>query len=442
MEELRELVRVAEGCNVDLVFTLSPGLDFVYSSRRDARFLLAKLQVFTGLGCKWVGLFLDDIVPDLNHDADKKAFSSLGEAHVCLLNHVHDELGKGDSIRFAFCPTYYANNYLGKRVAENEYLQEIGDDLDPRIDVLWTGSHVVSTRITLDDVVAYEKVVKRKPFLWDNYPVNDYYRSGDAAHDRPRLNIGPFSGRSPKIIEHLAGYVSNPMNESEASKIPLLTLSDYLDHPFTYSPKRSFERAFRNLFSGETCCAELKLLAECSRASPLLPREAEELRELVRELIESFGRPDDSSWAGSSAALESRLKAYAALKGRLFLSLHNRKFLSESEPVVGKVQKLASLGLSCLELAERARERPRNQNEVNRLKQKVRTEMEHVRKDRTQALGEIVFEESLSEMGLPRVHTESPVNELCRWSSRIARLGHHVLLFGAPHKTGLASNKT
>jgi hyaluronoglucosaminidase len=422
-ESLRELIGVARRCFVDFVFTVSPGLDLIYSSEGDRRLLLTKLRMFTDLGCGCVGLFFDDISLDLSHDEDKKAFSSLGKAHVFLLNSIQDELSKSGGTRLIFCPTCYASNYLGMTVSENEYLMEIGEGLDSKILVLWTGRRVVSITITAEDVLAYEKVVRRKPFLWDNYPVNDYYRSGDASHDRPRLNMGPFTGRSPKIIGHLAGYVSNPMNEPEASKIPLLTLSSYLNSPSRYLPDASFQRAIENLFSGEERYNELKLLVESSRASPLDLREAEQLRELVRELMTSSRGPDDLKWASTSTVLESRLKAYAGLREMLLGSVRNRRFLSEFEPVIGKVQKLATLGLSCLKLAQRVRESPRHENEVARLKEEARRKMEQVRKDRTQALGEVVFDDSLSEIGLPRAQKESPIAELFSWSLKIAEEG-------------------
>ena len=170
----------------------------------------------------------DDIPTELAHDQDKKAFSCLARAHAFVLNSVKDTLQKNGKIRISFCPTYYANDYLGKKVESNEYLKEIGLELDPSIDLLWTGKFVVSPTITVEDAQNFSKVVKRKPLLWDNYPVNDYFRSEKGSG--LRLNVGPFSGRSPELPNYISGYVANPMNEIEASKIPLLTLAHYLHH--------------------------------------------------------------------------------------------------------------------------------------------------------------------------------------------------------------------
>ena len=284
---------------------------------------------------------------------------------------------------------------------------------------------MVSVRIAEEDVREFEEVIGRKPFLWDNYPVNDYYRIG-AKWDRPRLNMGPFMGREPAIIRHLAGYFSNPMNEPEASKIPLLTLSDYLDNPSGYSPERSFERAVGRYFSNEKSRQEIRLMIECSRSSPLESDEVQGLADLVRRWTAS---EDGSVEKELSMELESSLKVYFGL-GRKLTNVENRKFLSEFEPVLDKVHVLAGLGLSCLRLAQLRRSGSLSKKKARMLETRIRKEMKQVRANRTQALGEVAFvlhkrahEEadkcSISELGLPLVERESPVIELY---SRVMRV--------------------
>ena len=429
LARLRGLIQAAKRFSVDFVFTLSPGLDIVYSSKRERRLLLDKFRAVTDLGCRWIGILLDDVNTELANADDRSSFTSFGGAHVSLLNEVLDELGDGGKTRLVFCPTYYANEYLGKSVAENEYLQEIGEGLDPLIEVFWTGRHVVSTTITERDVIAYEAAVKRKPFLWDNYPVNDYYRSGFSGFCRPRLNMGPFCGRDPGILKHLAGYVANPMNESEASKVPLLTLSNYLDEPANYSPDKAFRRAIKKLFPKEANRDAIEVLVECARANPLDQCEVKDLAKLVKGVIEST---DDSTLASSSAVLAAKLRSYLGLRKRLSDSVRNQRLISDFKPVLAKVEKLATLGLGCLELVEKTREGS-PLNEVSGLRQKAQEEMVIVREDKVQALGEVAFELETSQdgtgqagvdplwgMGLPQIQKESPVVELYYWSQKIS----------------------
>jgi len=418
LEKLRELIAAASQSSVDFVFTLSPGLNLCYSSAGDRQILWDRLRSVVGLGCDWVGVLLDDIPTKLARARDRKAFSSLGEAHVALLNSTLDELEKSGNIRLLCCPTYYANEYLGEKASENKYLEQIGEGLDPRIDVFWSGRHVVSVRIAEEDVREFEEVIERKPLLWDNYPVNDYYRTG-AKWDRPRLNMGPFMGREPDIIRHLAGYFSNPMNEPEASKIPLLTLSDYLDDPFGYSPEQSFERVVGRFLSNEKSRQEIRLMIECSKANPLDSGEVQGLADLVRRW--SAGE-DGSAGKELSKELESRLEVYFGLRRKL-TNVENRKFLSEFEPVLDKVHVLAGLGLSCLRLAQQRRSGSLSKKEARMLETRIRKEMKQVRVNRTQALGEVAFvlrrrahgeadKCSASELGLPLAERESPVIEL------------------------------
>jgi len=411
-ERLRALMRAACRSSVDFVFAVSPGLDIEYSSRTDRRILLGRLRDVTGMQCGWVGIFLDDIEPKLVHPTDRHGFRNLGEAHVALINDVYDELVK-DGTRLMFCPTYYANDYLGKTALENEYLKEIGEGLAAGVDVLWTGRKVVSTEISEKDVGEFSRAIRRKPFLWDNYPVNDYYG------DRPRLNLGPFEGRAPGILPLLSGYVSNPMNQPEASKIPLLTLSDYLRDPFGYSPQKSLARAARRVFSG-TQHRVGELLLDCTRAGPFDRNEAAELRLVALELMGIFEDPRGGErWKDASSTFESRLGALLDLERELRVG-KNEDLLSELEPVVTKVKELARLGIVCLRLVRALRDGQRIP--ARRLRIDAIRMARSVKANPVQALGEVVFNDAAVEIGLPPTQMESPLLEFCWWSLKASKV--------------------
>jgi hyaluronoglucosaminidase len=406
-ERLDELMQAAARFSVDFVFALSPGPDIIYASLTDQRLLLGKLRSLTERGCRWVGVFLDDVEPRLVNASDRRRFRGFGEAHVSLLNGVFDELAK-EGIRLMFCPTYYANDYLGEKPSENEYLGEIRTGLASGVDVLWTGRKVVSIRITGEDVREFSRAIRRKPFLWDNYPVNDYYG------DRPRLNIGAFEGRSPEILPLLAGYVSNPMNQPEASKIPLLTLRDYLGNPHTYAPERSLDRAARRIFGGKSPYDDVRLLVDCTRAGPLDQKEAEVLRVTTRGLVigKKNSRPEE--WRALSRVLASKLHALADLRGDMVGRRRNEDLLSELEPVMAKVDELAGLGDVCLRLVGAVAKG--QTNSAKKLGIEANRMLRDVMANRVQALGEVVFDTAAADIGLPPVRTESPLIEFCRWS--------------------------
>lgn len=413
MKKLEELMEAAKQSEVEFVLAVSPGLDIVYSSMEDQRILLEKLRA-ASTDSSWVGIFLDDIGPRLTHASDKSRFRSLGKAHLFLLNDMYDELAK-DGTRLMFCPTYYANEYLGKKAPTNEYLQELGDGLEKEVDVLWTGRSVVATEITEGDVEEFARVIRRKPFLWDNYPVNDYYHSTKPGHDRPRLNIGPFEGRSPGILHKLAGYVSNPATEPEASKIPLLTLHDYLNDPSTYKPRKSFVYATWRIFSGSPPYGDVNLLMDCLKANPFDMNEAETLRTLTRELMESFVQPN-KTWRILSTKFAGRLNDFIGLKELMLERKRNAKLLTEFGPFFKKIEELAALGLVCLNLSRARREDGKDLKSIRKLKAEARRRLAKAKANRVQGLGEVVFDSSLSDLGLRPVRMKSPLIEFCEWS--------------------------
>ncbi len=210
---------------VEPVFALSPGLDIDYSSQTDLGLLLRKYGLFMDLGVESIALFLDDIPPVVRG----KGFKSLAEAQAKLVNHVYKELSPKNMI---FCPTYY-------RGIVGDYMSELGRLLDPEIHVMWTGMYVCSTSITREDIEKTTRVLGRKPFIWDNYPVNDYF----TCRGITRLHVGPIINRAKELAKIVSGYVANPANQVEASKIPLYTIAKMVNEGASYDPQKALKEA-------------------------------------------------------------------------------------------------------------------------------------------------------------------------------------------------------
>jgi hypothetical protein len=145
---------------------------------------------------------------------------------------------------FLVCPTYYSFDPLLERVfgAQPEgYLAELGRLLDPRIDIFWTGPQVCSRRYPEDHLTEVAALLRRKPFLWDNYPVND------SAAMAPFLHLGPFRDRPAALQDLIAGHAVNLMNQAWLSRIPLRTLADSYAEGADYDPEASFAAACRGV---------------------------------------------------------------------------------------------------------------------------------------------------------------------------------------------------
>ena len=80
---------------------------------------------------------------------DHESFSSLADAHVSVSNKVFDHLGRPP---FLLCPTEYCASRADPNVKKSDYLRTLGRALDKEIRVFWTGSKVVSEKITVEEI--------------------------------------------------------------------------------------------------------------------------------------------------------------------------------------------------------------------------------------------------------------------------------------------------
>ncbi len=234
--QLGALARAARDNFVNFCFAISPGLSMTYSSERDFADLTAKLDSVASEGVSCFALFLDDVPQDLQNPADKAKFKTLGAAHVYLINKLYQNLTtKSPQYRLVVTPTVYTGEW-GSR----DYAMALGAGVDPHVDLVWTGPQVVSPTITVADAQFWGALLRRKPLLWDNYPVNDGIRW--------RLLLGPLRGRDAKLSEAVAGLFANPMIQPHASMIPLATVAYYLWNSPTYDPERALKYAVEDQY--------------------------------------------------------------------------------------------------------------------------------------------------------------------------------------------------
>ncbi len=220
-------------------------LDFG-AAEKDA--LAMKIRQLNDAGCDLLAVLFDDMKGDV---------PDLARTQAEILDVIQQKTTAGQIV---FCPTYYSDDPVLERVFGTMppgYLEDIGQMLDPAIDIFWTGPKVVSTEYPADHLSAVAEKLNRKPFLWDNYPVNDSERMS------PHLHMRPFTGRPHGLRDLLAGHAANPMNQPWLSRLPLQTLSESYHLGDQYDPAQAFERAARaqcGAASAEALCADLPLL--------------------------------------------------------------------------------------------------------------------------------------------------------------------------------------
>jgi hyaluronoglucosaminidase len=156
---------------------------------------------------------------------------------------IADITGWSSAKAFVACPTYYSDDPVLERVfgqAPPAYLENFGRNLDPAIDVFWTGEKICSAGYSDAHLLGVADRLGRKPFLWDNNIAND--SKARCSH----LYLDPKSmgwSLDPRLI---AGIAINPMNQPGLSRIALANYASLLRRG-TSLGETSFESHLRSI---------------------------------------------------------------------------------------------------------------------------------------------------------------------------------------------------
>ena len=227
-EQLRALARCCTENGVRFGVGLSP-FEIYRDFGGEAQAALArKLAFLDEVGVQYLGILFDDMRGDLPDLADNQA------------RIIHWIAERTRASRIIVCPTYYSDDPVldsgfGQRPAG--YVERFGAALDPAIDIFWTGEEVCSREYSPGHLARVAEQLGRKPFLWDNYPVNDGPRMS------PYLHIRAFTGRPASIGPHLAAHAVNPALQPILSRIPALTLAESYRLGDDYQYGHAFRRA-------------------------------------------------------------------------------------------------------------------------------------------------------------------------------------------------------
>nr|WP_254901191.1 beta-N-acetylglucosaminidase domain-containing protein [Tuberibacillus sp. Marseille-P3662] len=331
--QLEELVQKAKDNHVNFTFALSPGNTVCYSGDQDFKLLMDKMQAVWDLGVRSYAIFLDDISYDFHCDQDKAKFGDKSNptaaAQAYLLNRFNKafiQTHEGAE-RLITVPTGYAGN--DSTAYREQFAKSVNDDTI----VMWTGPAVVPEKVTSEGAEKVANIFQHDLLLWDNYPVNDY--------DRNRLFLGPLVKRDQDLADHgVMGLTSNPMNEAEASKIPLYTIADYAWNPNNYDPQASWERSLQS-FGGDAAEA-LKAFAENAYSSPINDKESLTLT----PLIENFNQALETKEADQAAEkLIAEFKYLQTVPERLRNKMENKPFLEEIDPYLKKLDLYSQAGV-------------------------------------------------------------------------------------------------
>lgn len=328
-EQLKELVECARRNEVLFYWAIHPGKDIRWNTE-DRDLLMEKFESMYRLGIRAFAVFFDDISGE----------GTSAEKQVELLNDIYHNFVKvkGDVAPLLMCPTEY--NRLWTKL-EGGYLATLGGKLHPDIGILWTGDKVVAC-IDKPTMQFVNPLLKRKAFIWWNFPVSDYVRD--------RLLLGAVYGNGTDIDDDISAFISNPMEHAEASKIALFSIADYAWNMDAYKSDASWRRAVRYLMPGHA--AALQVFASHNsdlggNEHDFRREESEQIRPALERLLDAYCREGKREVAAASAVTEEceRMIASADL---LLASDENPALIKEISPWLMQFKLLGEFGREVL----------------------------------------------------------------------------------------------
>lgn len=308
--ELGELVRQADQAGVQFIYALSPGLDSHFTGperEADLQAAEAKLESMYALGVRRFAVFFDDIK---NKDAaGQTAFINDLSRSLCTRH--------SDVQPFLTVPVEYYYADMQQDGVAKPYTQVFAAQLQPDIQVLYTGNGVVVPALTQQDLQRAETLYGRRLGIWWNYPVTDYLPA--------KLALGPIGNLPQRDVDAI---FFNPMQYPELSKIALATGAAYAQAPERYVPEQAWHEAIAaqygalsedmTLFAGATQHME-------NAWAKVGPQDDRELQRAIAQW--------QAAWPqGDEAAEQSRLALDAQLQRRMTACEHLQRALPQTNP--------------------------------------------------------------------------------------------------------------
>jgi hypothetical protein len=209
----QQIKRLADQCRVAGVrfgIGLSPTKLHADFSDDAKRIFAQKLAALDALNIDFLALLFDDMRGDIPNLARRQ------------IEIVDWTAQRTKAKQLLMCPSYYTDDpvldrFFGKR--PDGYLETLGRGLDQVVQVFWTGEEVCSREFSLAHIDRVTTQLRRRPFLWDNYPVNDGERMSQFLHVRA------FTGRPGALRDYVAGHGINPALQPTLTRVPAISLA-------------------------------------------------------------------------------------------------------------------------------------------------------------------------------------------------------------------------
>ncbi|MFS0749890.1 beta-N-acetylglucosaminidase domain-containing protein [Oceanobacillus sp. 1P07AA] len=331
LEEIGELAEVGRESKTQFVWTISPLGEVAEIAREEGEEaamalldentekMLTKFDQLYDVGVRQFGVLGDDV-------------GSLPLDYVAeLMNSVSEWAEqKGDVRDTLYTPAAYNSAWAWDG---GEELNRLEEAFDENIHILWTGENTVAPveQYTIDRFKHRDNngVVRRDPLFWLNWPVNDI--------DMTRVFLGKGDMLEPGI-ENLAGVVTNPMQEAQASKVAIFAVADYAWNTESFDAPTSWEDSMKYIEPDATDAFHT-LTQHMAHAEPQNGLEANESEHIKHLLEETLSRIDNDQPLGDVAPeLLDELSLIAAAGDEFLGESKNEALKEELEPFVHSLQ--------------------------------------------------------------------------------------------------------
>jgi hyaluronoglucosaminidase len=332
-KQIEELVQEAQKNEIYFTWAIHPGLDIQWN-KADSLAILNKLELMYGLGVRSFAVFFDDI----------SGIGTKAEKQAELLNYIQKQFieKKKDVLPLIMCPTEY--NKAWSDPNPNTYLDILGDKLHPAIQIMWTGDRVIDD-VSKADLDWINKRIKRKAYIWWNFPVTDYVRD--------HLLMGAAYGLDTTIKSDLSGFVSNPMERAEASKLSLFSVALYTWNLKNYEPNAAWHAASKYIMPDAPEAFQF-FNEHNSDLGPNGHRYRREESVLIKPTIDAFltASKNDNYPTDLVVKIRTEFEQIIPVAEELRQKSHNINLIKEIDPWLTQFNLLGKAGLETMNILE------------------------------------------------------------------------------------------
>ncbi len=317
LAKIKELADLASKKNIEFTWAIHPGQNPFDFDKYDEEIgkIFAKYESLARAGVKSFGLCMDDI--------DKKIAYEKRFDHMKLIKDLADFVYSKTGENLYFVHPWYNDDWIDEEGYQYEkLLKDIGN-----INIMWTGDQVVCP-ISHKSNEEFTKRNNKKPYIWFNWPVNDY---------RPdQIFMEVFEFFDSKEINY-DGFYLNPMNEAETSKISIYQAAKFLENPEKYQAEKAFKEALK--YIEVACFEDLEIIAPSFYGSLVYERTKDNK---LREDLEIKAAFDEKNTEKLKKLLEEKIKAIEPYQN----NYSNKALYKEIKPFVESLKLLSQAVLA------------------------------------------------------------------------------------------------